>query len=200
MYDSMTVYVRRCMILSICSHLVTALVYMVLRRFKRACIILCVCVCMCVCACVYVCVCVFACVLVCVNVSLHANLRQQVAALWNKKAILAVPGYAHSLQCVRQRFFVCKFQAGQADWVTIEHRKNYAVIRKLLPTFITKLEPLLYRALSVNLPHHRIQHANKHQTKKYRVGQNRIYTYIYTVYLVIFNTVCTPYIYGSGQP
>jgi len=36
-----------------------------------------------------------------------------------------------------------------------------------------------------------------------RVGQNRIYTYIYTVYMVISqakNTICTPYIYGSGQP
>jgi hypothetical protein len=39
-----------------------------------------------------------------------------------------------------------------------------------------------------------------------RVGQNRIYIYIYVYIHRIFgdyqakNTVCTPYIYGSGQP
>ena len=39
-----------------------------------------------------------------------------------------------------------------------------------------------------------------------RVGQNRIYVYTYTVFDRISgdfpakNTVCTPYVYGSGQP
>jgi hypothetical protein len=34
-----------------------------------------------------------------------------------------------------------------------------------------------------------------------RVSQNRIYTCIHTVYLVIFQPkLCIPYIYGSGQP
>ena len=38
-----------------------------------------------------------------------------------------------------------------------------------------------------------------------RVSQNRIYTYVFTVYRICGdykakNTVCTPCIYGSGQP